>query len=56
MSEPLVTMEVVVTRMIDEDGRMQVKIRTPARYNSVEVLGLLETAKAYIFSEMRTHD
>jgi hypothetical protein len=54
MSEPLVTMEVVVTRMIDEDGRMQVHIRTPARYNSVELLGLLETAKAYIFSEMRT--
>lgn len=56
MNDPLVTMEVVLTRLIDEDGRMQVKIRTPARYNTVELLGLLETAKAYIFSEMKTHD
>jgi len=56
MTEPLVTMEVVITRMINADGRMQVAIRTPARYNVVELLGLLETAKGYIFSEMRTHD
>jgi hypothetical protein len=49
-------MEVVLTRIIDEDGRMQVNIRTPAKYNTVELLGLLETAKAYIFSEMRPDD
>ena len=53
MSDPLVTMEVVLTRIIDSDGRMQVNIRTPAKYNTVELLGLIEVAKAYIFSEMR---
>jgi hypothetical protein len=56
MNEPLVTMEVTLTRLIDQNGRMAVKIRTPAKYNTVEILGLLEVAKAYIFSEMRTHD
>jgi len=56
MNEPLITMEVTLTRLIDENGRMAVKIRTPAKYNSVEILGLLEVAKAYIFSQMRTHD
>jgi len=56
MNEPLITMEVTLTRLIDENGRMAVKIRTPAKYNFVEILGLLEVAKAYIFNEMTTHD
>ena len=49
-------MEVVLTRVIDADGHMQINIRTPAKYNTVEMLGLLESAKAYIFSEMRFND
>jgi len=48
----LVTAEIVITRLIDENGRMAVKFKTPATYNSVELLGLLEACKCHIFAEM----
>jgi hypothetical protein len=51
-SEPLTTVEVTLSRIIEEDGRMAVKIKTPDTYNIVEVLGLLEAAKFHIYREM----
>lgn len=53
-TSPLTTIEVVLSRIIDEHGRMAVKVKTPGRYNAVEVLGLLEAAKFYIYSEMKS--
>ena len=47
--EPMVTVQVVVSRVIDEHGRMSVEVRTPASYNIVEILGLLDTAKMHIY-------
>lgn len=51
-NESLTTIEVVLSRIIDENGRMAVKIKTPETYNIVEVLGLLEAAKFHVYSEM----
>lgn len=51
-SESLTTVEVTLSRIIDENGRMAVKIKTPARYNAVELLGLLAAAQCHIFNEM----
>jgi hypothetical protein len=51
-ADSLVTAEIVITRFIDENGRMAVKFKTPATYNSVEILGLLEACKCHIFMEM----
>lgn len=55
-SEPLTTIEVTLSRVIEESGRMAVKIKTPTSYNVVEILGLLEAAKWYIYSEMGRQD
>lgn len=51
--EPLVTLEVRLSRVIDEDGRMAVKVQFPTSFNAVEVLGLLEAAKWHIYKGMR---
>lgn len=53
MSEQLVTLEVRLSRVIDEEGRMAVKIQLPETFNVVEVLGLLEAAKWHIYKGMR---
>lgn len=53
MSESLVTLEVRLYRVIDENGRMVVKIQFPEAFNAVEVLGLLEAAKWHIYKGMR---
>jgi len=50
--EPITTVEVTLSRVIDEDGHMAVKVKTPCNYNAVEVLGLLEAAKMQIFRDM----
>ena len=46
----MVAVEVVVSRVIDEHGRMSVEVRTPDCYNIVEILGLLDTAKMHIYA------
>ncbi len=58
MSDPidhdqLVTLEVRLYRVIDEDGRMAVKMLFPETFNAVEVLGLLEAAKWHVYKGMR---
>jgi hypothetical protein len=50
--DTLVTLEVTITRVIDQNGRMAVRIKTPAVYNFVELLGMIEAAKAYIYREI----
>jgi hypothetical protein len=52
----LVTLEIRLSRVIDEDGRMAVKMAFPQAFNAVEVLGLLEAAKWYIYKGMRDGD
>jgi hypothetical protein len=53
--EPITTIEVVLSRIITEDGDMAVRISLPSTYNAVELLGLLEAAKSVIFNEIRLH-
>lgn len=52
MSEQLTTVEIVISRVINEDGKMSVQIKTPTDYNSLEILGLLETARWHIYNSM----
>jgi len=54
--EPLVTLDVRLSRVIDEEGRMSVKIQFPQAFNAVEVLGLLEAAKWHIYKGMGMRD
>lgn len=54
--DPITTIEVVLSRVIKDDGRMVVKIVRPIPYNSVELLGLLEAAKCIVFKEMEVND
>lgn len=51
----ITTVEVTLSRIITDEGRMAVKIQTPEKYNAVEVLGLLEAAKLHIFNEMQKY-
>jgi len=50
--EPITTVEVTLSRVIDEDGHMAVKVKTPCHYNAVEVLGLLAAAQCQIYNDM----
>jgi hypothetical protein len=51
-SEPLDTLELTLVRFINSDGKLGFRVITPAIYNAVEVLGLLEAAKFVIHREM----
>lgn len=52
MAEPITTIEIKLSRQIDEDGAMQWKMVLPVQFSCVEVLGLLEMAKAHIYREI----
>lgn len=52
--DPLTTLEVTLSRIITDDGRMAVRIATPERYNALELLGLLEMARLHIHNEINT--
>lgn len=52
MSDPLTTMEITLSRVIDEDGHMSVRITVPSTYSAVEILGLLEVAKLHVYRDM----
>lgn len=54
-NEPLTTTQITLSRIIDEDGRMAIKVQLPDRYNAVEILGLLEMAKMYVFNGLRSN-
>ena len=56
MSDDAITViEISVARVINEDGRMEVRVKTPSHYNTVELLGLLSFAQLFIANEMRDH-
>jgi len=50
--EPITTLEVTLSRVITEDGRMAVKVKYPPNYNIVELLGMLEVAKFQVFKDI----
>ena len=52
MSEPITILEITLSRVINEDGLMTVKVKTPATFNAVEILGLLAAAQCQIFHDM----
>lgn len=54
--ESLTTVAVTLSRTIDRDGKMSFTVTTPNSFNAVEVLGLLEAGKFYIFSEMMSRE
>jgi hypothetical protein len=53
--EPMTVLEVSVARVINGDGGMEVRVKTPAHYNAVELLGLLSFAQLFIANELRDH-
>ena len=52
MMEPITILEITLSRVINEDGLMAVKVKTPATFNAVEILGLLAAAQCQIFHDM----
>jgi hypothetical protein len=44
--------ELTLSRVIDENGRIGVRVKTPENFNAVEALGVIEAAKFWLFSEM----
>ena len=53
MSDDVTTIEIVVSRIITENGQMAFRMKLPEQFSCIEVLGLLEAAKGYIHDEMR---
>lgn len=52
MDDALTTTEVVLKRIIDAEGRMHISVKLPENYNAVEVLGLMEMSKLYVYNEL----
>ena len=53
MDEPIKTIEVVLSRVINADGQMFFRIHAPEGFNSIEVLGLLSAAQAFVYRRMQ---
>ena len=52
MSEVVTTIQITLSRVITEEGRMEVWVKTPDRFSAVEALGLIEAAKFQICQNM----
>lgn len=50
-SQPLTAIEIFLSRIIDENGRMAMKIQLPENYNVVEVLGILDYCRMYVYQQ-----
>jgi hypothetical protein len=48
----IATTEVTLTLGLTAEGRLAFAVKTPDRYNAIELLGMLEAAKLHIYSEM----
>lgn len=48
----IVTAQVVVSRVIDDDGKMVVRIKVPDPFNAVEILGMLEMARIAVANDL----
>ena len=56
-AEEIKTIEVVLARVIDAEGRMSFHVSTqPPGYNAIEVLGLLSAGTAWVQNRMRWDD
>ena len=51
MSE-VTSIEITLSRVITDEGRLEVRVKTPDHFSAVEALGLLEAAKFHIFQNM----
>ena len=51
-SAMIATTEVTLTLGLTAEGRLAFAVKTPDRYNAIELLGMLEAAKLHIYSEM----
>jgi|LakMenEpi03Aug12_release.lakeMendotaPanAssembly.Ray.scaffolds.fasta_scaffold4425973_1 hypothetical protein len=52
MTEPITTMEITITRLINPDGQLGLKVTTPEQFSFVEALGLLAAAQWQMFHQM----
>ena len=49
----MTTIEITISRVITDEGRLAIRLRTPEDFSAVEVLGMLEAAKVQIYRDMR---
>jgi hypothetical protein len=52
MEQPVTTMEITITRLINPDGQLGLKVTTPEQFSFVEALGLLAAAQWQMFHQM----
>lgn len=50
--ESVTTIEVLLRRVINPEGRMIFEMKLPDNYSCIEVLGMLAAAQAHVFKAM----
>ena len=50
--QDVTTISIYLARIITPDGKMEMVMRMPAVYSSVELLGMLELGKLHVIKEM----
>lgn len=53
MDEPIKTIEVTLSRVINADGQMFFRFYAPTGFNHIEVLGLLAAGQAFVYRRMQ---
>jgi hypothetical protein len=53
MDEPIKTIEVTLSRVINANGEMFFRFYAPEGFNSIEVLGLLSAGQAFVYRRMQ---
>ena len=51
--DEITTIRIVISRFINQHGKLAVRIELPNEWSTVEVLGLLETAKMTVCGQAR---
>jgi hypothetical protein len=51
--EEITTVRIVISRFINPNGKLAVRIELPNEWSTVEILGLLETAKMTVCAQAR---
>jgi hypothetical protein len=51
--DEITTIKIVISRFINQHGKLAVKLELPNEWSTVEVLGLLETAKMTVCAQAR---
>lgn len=52
MTEPMVTFEIKIRRVINPDGQQGFHLTMPENYSFIEAMGLLDAAKWQMFHQM----